>query len=608
MIYNKRIKSLIIRSLFVVLIYLLLLPQMSNALELYTIVEKNKILNSGLIIDVEENKATLLLLDGTLKGVLLNDISAILIYNIIENPLYGLQINPELSKFLRKVYIEDVDEPSLTALPVQLINEMVIFYDISGKIHVHRLSNIYKLRSYKYREDKYISFNNAPINLNIGDILLDGNIDTEFKGEEIYPTKTLSDTIKIYDFFSTLRDGFLKINNYKERTYVYAKPFLFDQSLKLGNVFLFWGNKLIGRDLFNTYFQWSTGTSHGFQTQTTIGGALCEWLPRLSPLWALQSEIKSHFFNSTFVGNINPKALPAGSRYYTSEDDFDDMNFGMMNDEDNAFDKADNIFGSDVEEKLIVDDDPYITSHINYLLSIGVDYKCYSLSVGMFNPIYAIRVNNHFREIMASKNSPFFKFIYFKGDIRLKSMFSVSRYHHKDDDVIDNVYARYLEKKIYEYVETEYGWIFPFPMLRKDIYGYAEYNSDSESPLLSYRFKSYFARFGISYDLNPDIQLGLDGVVIAGKYTETFNAIDFSSDISEIILQSESITYDLYSNTINFKQYNTGIYIYQNFSDYVAIKLILNIYISQYKYNMFNISDNDTSIKLQSGGSFELIF
>lgn len=595
-------------SIIVISIIFILTPvKTSFAYELHTFIDNDSQFITGLILEIENDTLTILDTDSNLKKLNKPDIQHILTYKILENPIQNLRIDENLALYLKDVYISDYNKPSFTALPIQMIGNIVIFFGITGKIHVYELSKIVKLRPFEYRKNKTISLNNYnSLHFNIGDVPVI-NKKLKDKAGGIYPTKILSDKIKIYEFLSKYQEGFFKIHNFQERTFFYAKPFLFDQRLKAGNFFVIQENEFLDfKKSFNPYIQWSSGTSYGFQNKTAIGGMYSEWTPELLPFRSIQSEIKSHFFNTIFIGNFNYISLPVGSEYYTQQKTLN-----------NLFTNSEGPYDI-VKNNLKVDYDPYITTQLNYLLLLGCDYGPFSLSTGIYYPIYAVRIEDHFREILASNTSPYLKTLFIRGNVRIKLILSYTKYHEKRGNLFDKVKAIYLKKPGEKTVYDEYMDYYHTEQ-EDDIYGYSEYYSEygenrEDSPVKSYKFDSYFTRIGISYNFFQDTSVSIDEVIIYGKYNEVFQAEDqpgnnfYDYDPYSGAGEEELKVYEKYNNRITFTQFNTGLKFQQNFSDYASINTFFNYYIRIYDYDFFKSKHKVTSKNFNYGFSLEFIF
>ena len=542
----------------------------ASALELYSFMDDKEQNSSGFVLGVDETNLTLLSLEGKLKILNKENVTAIYVYNIVQNPIKALRLNSQMAGYLRDVYLTDKDTPTFTGFPVQMIDEMVIFFDLSGKIHVQVLTDIVKLRKYDFNEDKNIRlWNYKKILLNIDSQYTESS-DTSISEHLLYPTIIFKGKINIKKYFIKTQNNFAKITSYQERTFLYAKPMVFDQDLKLGINYLNRQSDSQKGSTSDFYLQWSTGSAYGFQSKTTIGTTDSEWLPELFPMGIIQSEIKIHFFNTLFIGNVDLSVMPAGTRTYT--EDGDNMSYS---------------------NSLIYSYDPYVEINYNYMLLLGGDYGPYSGSLGMFFPIYALNINDHIREIAPPKTSPVFRFVYLKKKLKLKAIFSITDYGGTGDDINDYVFVRYDDD--FDVIGTSDDEI-----IYQDAYGYTEYEDDDESPITKYKLNSYYARIGLVYNLTPDLKLGLDGMLVDGEYSETFNAQD--------IISGNNTTYQRYENDIKFRHYNAGIYLHHRFSDYIAVKGTFNYYYNTYDYDFFDEEDKSEQVIYEYVGAVELIF
>jgi hypothetical protein len=535
------------------------------AVEIYNFTDNSSQQYSGFVLGIDETHCTLLTLEGRLAILKKEDIAALYVYNIVQNPIEVLKLDAQMAEYARDVYTTNNETPSFSGFPIQMIDEMVIFFDLTGKIHVLGLYDIVKIRKYEIKSKGDITL------LNYKKILL--NIDTRDTLQNnseltVYPTKVYKGKINISKFFTKTQDNFVKIYGYQERTHLYAKPMIFDQDFKIGNNFLFRKLGFKEYNIKNPYVQWSTGRAYGFQSKTTIGYSSSEWIPELSPMPILQSEVKTHFFNTLFVGNMNLGVLPAGTRIYTADgDNFSYVNSFMYN--------------------------PHVEINFNYILMIGGDYGPYSASLGTFYLVHAININNHIREITAPESSPGCRFIYQKGDIKIKTVFSYTHYGSNNGNSAGNAYARYGSEM--QFVSsTADGSLF------RDEFGYSEYANDSRSPIKKYNLSSLYMRAGLIYNITSDLTVGVDCIVVAGKYSEEFHSDD--------IIAGNNTSYQLYKNRVTFRQYGSGISFHNRFSDYVALKAVFNYFYNTYDYNFFNTAKNEKTLRYIYGGAFELIF
>lgn len=472
------------KNLFRILLFSFLFLSFSGSkalgIEFYTIISNCEI-HTGLIVSVDKENLRFVNLTGKLERIPVQSINSIFIYNTLENPIASLSIDSELCALLRDVYIKEDKTPLFTGLAVSFIDELIIFFDISGKTHVLNLYDISKIRPFEIKENsirkiesyKQVEFNISTFLTACPDII------KNTKGG-IYPTKILTDKIRISEFLLKYENGFNRLESYQERTYYYAKPFLYEQRTRFGN-YVMVKDGSFGANTFNPYFQWSNGEAYRFQSLTVLGTSIPDMLPNLDPIWTFSSDIKSHFFNTMFIGNLDLGALPAGSQYYYAEE-------------------------SDLDSSQKIS----VATSLNYMLLLGADYGQFSFSVGTFFPIFGIRIKDERREVLASGSSPTVKFMYTKDNLRLRVIASYNDYKQNGGDSEDYVNVLLKDGEEYPYELTKF------------------------------RFRYGYTRFGFDYDLTKMLKFGFSGVIIYGKYRETIlnsnNHMDFSQYNSSVYI------------------------------------------------------------------------
>lgn len=313
-------------------------------------------------------------------------VNFIVIHNTFENPISQVNVTPSLQNKLKKVYVGTTKKPVFSGWPIKFIDDLVIFFDTKGKTHVIQLNKILRLRPVLELSKKRLSLKSQSPALSYGDAI--GACQKEIKDSKrgIIPTRILGDKIQISEFLNNFEKGYEKVNSYQERTYLYAKPFLFPEQTKLG-VTLYdsaFANPLNVGSQMPAYFQWSSGRPYRFQSFNQIGYVTVPYLPTIEPLVVARSEVKSHFFRGSFVGNLN--ALPAGTEYYT------------------GFEREDgNVFKPTVTRAGVA---------INYMALMGADYENWSLGVGTSYNTFYVQVETYFREILGSALTPLLRLMY----------------------------------------------------------------------------------------------------------------------------------------------------------------------------------------------------
>ena len=221
------------------------------------------------------------------------------------------------------------------------------------------------------------------------------------------------------------------------------------------------------------YYQWTTGKDFHFQSQTTIGGHYTKWAPNVDPMGVISSELKSHFFNAVFVGNLDFGRLPVGSSISKNE----------------SF--------SDFPE-------PHLSPHLNYLALMGADWKGFSLSVGPYYPSFILTIGGETREVLSTGTSPMIRFQYTKRRWGLRALYS----------------------------QTDYD--YPAANLEEHLNGHGPvYDDGAENETFgAVSFKNRLLRVGFDYELNDDTTVGIDEVIMKGEYKESVgvwtNSVDFS--------------------------------------------------------------------------------
>lgn len=464
-------------------------------LEVYSLLTKDCHLNKGLILGVTQEQVEMLTLEGEYRQIQRDDLRYLAVYNTIDNPIEKLKNNPRLDEMLLKIYVDDQREPSFVGWPVKFVEDLVIFFDINGKSHVFELYKIRRIRPYGKKSLKSLQLSFQPVVLSYESwvsqcSLPDIKEKAKVKKEIVRPTRMLGDQIQISEFLTQYQDGFENVKSFQERTYVYARPFLYERSTKLG--FLVFGKKNFALSPVTTmpmYFQWTKGREFRFQSFNQIGSVPVEYLPTVEPLTVFRSDMKSHIFHATFVGNLD--ALSAGTEYFTpavesaTKDDSGRLPYNPYK--------------------------PNFKSHsaasINYMALMGGDWGPWSLSVGTYFPNFMIQTSSEFREILASKLAPLFRLMYTGSNYRLHGMFGFTELE-QEHEVQDSQISRSGELSVFGYIDQFY-------------------------------FKSHYIRAGVAYSLNKDVEVTLDQLWLQANYEETLATLEKNQfDFSHLVTQA----------------------------------------------------------------------
>ena len=436
----------------------------AHSYEFYTFVDKKCQIHSGLISGVDKDNFSLWKLDGEIITLRRKDIGSVLAFDTMKNPYSSKKSSSGLRPFLRKVaFGKGESRESIIGWPYKFVEDLVFYISVENKKYVLSMGQISSIE--KLESD--ISIDNSreratAVRLDLAPHLPHCFSEKKKKKRTDYlrPTRTITDKIKIFVFFENLEKGYNRIHNFEDRTRVYARPFLHG---KVDSRIAF--SKHLGNREFNgslpIYFQRTKGTDFGFQSKTTAGGAYQEWLPNVEPIFAVSSEIKSHFFNALFVGDIFN--LPAGYSVPIAKD-----------------------------EEILESDKFNVTTSLNYLALMGFDYNKYSFSVGLYHPVYTISTNDSKIQILASAASPMFRFQYVGEKSKLRMFFSNTEYDQsKPSDEFDISFETSNPR-------------------------YNDYTKKFEH----FSFDGYNMRVGFDYQINSDLVASIDEVVSWGKYRQ----------------------------------------------------------------------------------------
>ena len=464
-----------------ILLSLLMASWSAQALEVYSLLDKKCQLREGLILGVTPSKVEMLGLDGKYTTITKDDVRHLAIYNTVDNPIARFSDHQRLRRHLVEIYVNNSSRPSFIGWPVKFVENLVIFYDLKGKTHVFELFKIRKIRPYRGEKLAGKSLAHHRVSLSysswVSQCQLPGKSDKTKSA--VRPTRMLGDQIQISEFLTRFEEGFEGVTSFQERTYVYARPFLYEKETKLG--FLIADKyQLAPSAPMPMYFQWAKGREFRFQSFNQIGSVPVEYLPTAEPLFTFRSDLKSHIFHASFVGNLS--ALAAGTEYFTANQ----------------------------ESLPIKPDKPSFKAHsaasVNYMALMGGDWGPWSFSIGTYFPVFMVQVRNEFREILASKLAPLFRVMYTGPNFRLRGVLGQTELK-EDNGVKDTQVSRDTDLSVVGY-------------------------------LSSFSFDSRYLRAGIDYQLNKDLEFTLDQLWLQASYEEGLtsaarNQMDFSHLVTQ---------------------------------------------------------------------------
>lgn len=360
----------------------------ARAVDIHTLLDSKCRHVSGVIVRVDETRVRLIDLGGHSVTWPRDKIASVVLHKPLDNPIPFIVLDDALRDGLFDVYLSSGKEPAFTGWPVQFIEELVVFYDLQGRTHVLDLEDIHRMRRPVPR---------AGVRLEYAPVTLDFPVDyVHCPGLQnpagLPPSRIIGDRVKVSDYFDTFATRYLELDSFRERTYLYAKPFLFDERTRLGFLYMRRRGPVIP-----VYIHWSTGRPYAFQSFLLLGGAPVPWLPTVDPEVVIWSDLKSHVFHATFLAN--PFAIPAGTE-----------TFG----------------GEPVSPR---GGDRHTEALFNYLILMGADYGPWSASVGTYYPSRFVRILPIETEINARRAALVFRARAVFERVSLNAMYFRNRQH-----------------------------------------------------------------------------------------------------------------------------------------------------------------------------------
>jgi len=462
-----------------IILWLCLWALPAQGLELYRLLGKDCQGDAGLIINADQEGVEILSLEGEIKRVERAQVEHILIYNSLETPITKINLNGALGARLREIQLDYDGREGLTGWPIKFVEDLVIFFDLEGKTSLLAIDKIVKISASPVPLGEVeLTQQGEKTELILGNALAQC---TEAPRPGLYPTRTISDQIRISQFFSTYQKGFERLSRFQSRTRFYAKPFVFDRETKLGLPLMAPGREQEIPGQFPFYFQWSAGRPYSHQGLTVLGTKPNEWLPQVEPIFVMQTDLKSHFFNASFGGN--PLALSAGSNYLV----------------------ASRTFVADYVKK-VATKEASLTPSFNYYAMSGIDYGPWSVAGGAYYPIYGVGAGGLFREVLPTRASPMARLLYQQARWRFKAIWSASNYSSGSPTKLDLRLATMDELAGSGLVTAQEAVLI--------------------TDLTRFDLNARYLRLGVDQELNDQVQYGVDAIRVEVDYSETYQGWD----------------------------------------------------------------------------------
>ncbi|MDT8446765.1 MAG: hypothetical protein RRB13_07700 [bacterium] len=472
------------RIILAFLALLLVQVPATQAIELYRLLDAQCEGPAGLIIYTDAQQIDLLGLDGRLNSIRREEVRHILVYNALENPISQVRLTGRLQSELREIHLKHRGGPAFTGWPIRFLEELVVYYDTNGKTSLVGIDQIVRIKAPVHLTAELAPTKAQPVSPRLGQGLSQcHDQEAPGPGEPLFPTRVISDQIRISQFFGAYQEGFTNLRRFQERTQFYARPFVFDEETKFGLPLTVPNSNEELPSFFPFYFQWSAGRPYSHQGLTVLGTKQVEWLPQVEPVFVMQTDLKSHFFNASFVGN--PMALAAGSGFMV----------------------ANRAFALDYYKKVVAKE-AAVNESFNYLALSGIDYGPFSLAAGVYYPIYGLNAGGLFREVLATEATPIFRFMFQHPKSSFKLIWAKS---HAEADEPDERQLRLNDS---------------------DAMISASLALDSESQLRAqlqrFSFDVFYLRSNYDYRWDPEITFGGAAILQQVDYREVFKEQDRS--------------------------------------------------------------------------------
>ena len=481
------------------LVFCLILANNILGYEFYTFVDDKCRAHSGLITGINEQNFFLWKLDGKLISLQREKISSVLVFDTRKNPYSNVKSSPKLRPFLRKVtFGTSNDRESIIGWPYKFVEDLVFYISTQNKNYVLSLEQIKSIQGLAPNERVSDSKDRTfPVVLNLAPYLPHCFPNRPSRAAGLRPTRTITDKIKVFVFFENLENGLNRVSNFEDRTQVYARPFLYGKNDARFGIQRFDEQRrelyMHSSPVLPVYFQWKSGSDFHFQSQTTLGGSYQQWLPNVEPLSVIASDLKSHFFNALFIGNLT--TLSAGRP----------LKLGGT---------------GGAPEKYNV------STSLNYMALMGFDYHKYTFAVGPYYPIYNLSTEDSTTQVLAVKASPAFRFQYTGEKSKLRLLVSRTSYDQNNPsaaDVIDEAGnpdgGDHFSLKAHT-LRAGFDYQINADMIASidEVLTFGKYKSRGDSVNVEFDFRHLYTTASLQRDMGDYVFLRLTGNYYIYKY------------------------------------------------------------------------------------------
>ena len=437
----------------------------AKAVELYSFFDNQCREVIGYLVSERNNVYDILSFDGKIISLHKDNVKGVLVYNFVNPPLKKIKLKKNKLKNIITLSIQSEGRVDVfSGFPLQFIEDLIVFLGINGSVRVHKMDSILKIRPFKGKKVKKPGKNTK---LNIQSVgYMQSCMESGRKGY-LRPNRILVDKIKIQQFLSSYKKGYEGLKSFQERTYLYARPMIYNQKTKFGMIYQKALEKSFYTDTF-PFIEWSSGRPFRVQNFNQVGLVFNEYGADLDPILGFKAEIKAHFFHSVFVGNF--EGLSAGKDFFIKS----------------------RLLKTKVK-KFFAD------SGLNYSAMVGGDLGSHSLSVVLYYPVYIFGSGHEVREILATNNSYALRYMYTNSFLRF---YTVTSFRDKNIENSNDENIRAFRTK-YE------------PPLED-----SSFTEDEKISIENYHIKSFFVRSGVDFDLPNETYLGFNLLMLNLDYNE----------------------------------------------------------------------------------------
>ena len=531
-----------ITFLFLILVICSASRKNLSALELYQFTNGSCDIQTGLVLNTDQDKVYILGTNGHIQSFDRDNIQNIWVYQTLKHPFSVIHLEDDLKNYLKKItfYADDQQKHEFIGWPIQFIEDIIVFYDLNGQSHLIDIDKIHwisKVGTSTLTQPKFDNGKQLHFKANFNPTECSNHIPkTNDPNNTLSPIRIINDQIKIHKFFSEFEDGFTHLTRFQKRTEFYPRPYMYNKLTKFGLLYMHDDYKEEFPSLMPFYFRWASGKPFSGQGEYSIGSTPVDYLPNLEALLNMKASFKTHFLHGYFAGNAF--ALSAGK-------DFIIANRGIFSD---FFLKI----GTDAVA---------VIPHFNYLALTGVDWREYSISGGFYFPIFGILGNDVFREVLSAQASPIVKFQYTTESQRLALVYAQTNINKPDPTGSDIKLIK----------ASEMG-------------NYGPLSEDSEQLIDlmdSISLTSDFVRINYDLQITDEFNIGWDNVLFSGVYDENI---------------------DTEAYQVKYRHILTSIHATKSFSEYLSLTSKINYYFRNYETTKVN--DHEKSA--QNGLSFAI--